>query len=248
MNNFDNIYNDMKDLDNKSLKKYILNYDLEKNKTTLETLLFIAYDLHKFELSNDKLEEKIKRQHQNKFRNDLIKRYKSCIVTGKHASICEASHIIPFVECTNEQKYDINNGLLLCSELHKLFDKENALVIQQQLIEKYKDGTVSDLLLALGNIFIFLDPASKYFTNKTLLFRERLKNGYVSESELVNFTPEKILYELYLLPKSQVEKIDEKIQKLIRNFIKKKIYMHLLRHQLVNTEKVKVAQESVVVQ
>ena len=122
MNNFDNIYNDMKDLDNKSLKKYILNYDLEKNKTTLETLLFIAYDLHKFELSNDKLEEKIKRQHQNKYRNDLIKRYKSCIVTGKHASICEASHIIPFMECTNEQKYDINNGLLLCSELHKLFD------------------------------------------------------------------------------------------------------------------------------
>jgi hypothetical protein len=129
-------------------------------------------------------------------------------------------------------------GILIIDELQKLFRKENALVIKTQLIEKYKDGTVSDLLLALGNIFVFLDPESKYFSDKTLLFRERLKNGYVSESELVTFTPKDILYELYLLPESKSEKVDEKIDTLIRNFIKKKIYMYLLRHQLTTTQKV----------
>ena len=154
MDIFDNIYNDMKNLDNKSLKKYILNYDLEKNKTTLETLLFIAYDLHKFELSDDKFEEKIKRQYQNKLRNDLIKRYKSCIVTGKHASICEASHIIPFVECSNGQKYDVNNVLLLCRELHTLFD------INKVTFDNTGKFIISEeIMLSTGNDF---DEYKKY--------------------------------------------------------------------------------------
>ena len=34
--------------------------------------------------------------------------------------VCEAAHIIPFSKCEN---FDIDNGLLLNSILHKLFDK-----------------------------------------------------------------------------------------------------------------------------
>jgi hypothetical protein len=130
-------------------------------------------------------------------------------------------------------------AILISDELQKLFQKENAVVIQEQLIEKYRDGTVSDLLLALGNIFVFLDPKSKYFSDKTLLFRERLKNGYISESQLVDFEPKDILYELYLLPKSKIDKVVTQIDKLIQNFIKKKIYMYMIRHQLTTTQKVK---------
>ena len=36
--------------------------------------------------------------------------------------MCQACHIIPFSICTEEQKYDSNNGLLLSVDIHLLFD------------------------------------------------------------------------------------------------------------------------------
>jgi ParB/RepB/Spo0J family partition protein len=57
---------------------------------------------------------------QNYYREGLINRYKKCIISGMHMEVCEACHIIPFSESEN---FDINNGILLNSVLHKLFDK-----------------------------------------------------------------------------------------------------------------------------
>ena len=59
------------------------------------------------------------RSQQNKFRNDIIKRDKCCVISGIGSSECEAAHIIPVNVETN---YDINNGLLLSANLHKSFD------------------------------------------------------------------------------------------------------------------------------
>ena len=36
--------------------------------------------------------------------------------------VTEAAHIIPFSMCNSETCYDVNNGLLLSANLHKLFD------------------------------------------------------------------------------------------------------------------------------
>ena len=57
---------------------------------------------------------------QNYYREGLINRYKKCIISGMHVEVCEACHIIPFSVSEN---FDINNGILLNSVLHKLFDK-----------------------------------------------------------------------------------------------------------------------------
>jgi ParB/RepB/Spo0J family partition protein len=57
---------------------------------------------------------------QNYYREGLINRYKTCIISGMHMEVCEASHIIPFSESKN---FDIDNGILLNLVLHKLFDK-----------------------------------------------------------------------------------------------------------------------------
>lgn len=54
------------------------------------------------------------------FRNAIITRFKSCIVSGLTVDVCEAAHIIPFSVC---ESFDIDNGLLLNSILHTLFDK-----------------------------------------------------------------------------------------------------------------------------
>lgn len=74
---------------------------------------------------NDKYLNKEIRHDQNLFRNDLIKRYKNCLITDSPELLCEACHIIPHSECEDKYKYDVNNGLLLRADLHKLFDSKN---------------------------------------------------------------------------------------------------------------------------
>jgi len=58
-------------------------------------------------------------QLQNKYREDIIKRFNRCIVSDMDVEVCEAAHIIPFSDCYN---FDIDNGLLLNKILHTLFD------------------------------------------------------------------------------------------------------------------------------
>ena len=88
---------------NKNLIYLLYNYYLKKNNNSI----YITSSERNPEL-------------QNIYRNAIIKRYNRCIVSNMDNEICEASHIIPFAE---SKSFDINNGLLLNSILHKLFDK-----------------------------------------------------------------------------------------------------------------------------
>ena len=62
------------------------------------------------------------RTGQHNFRDSIIKRDNFCILSNKHSTICQASHILDFKNSDNQEKYDINNGLLLSNDLHKAFD------------------------------------------------------------------------------------------------------------------------------
>lgn len=76
-------------------------------------------------LSNTEKETVIKaRVGQGKYREKLIKKYDSkCIITGIDSNkLLVASHIKPWAVCNNEERIDINNGLLLCANMDKLFD------------------------------------------------------------------------------------------------------------------------------
>ena len=77
--------------------------------------------------------------NQTKFRNDIIKRYKKCIISGNHPDICQASHIIPYSNSDLLNKYDIDNGLLLSSELHTLFDRKDLIINPETLIVKINE-------------------------------------------------------------------------------------------------------------
>ena len=60
---------------------------------------------------------------QGKFREELIKLWNSCSVTGvKDVTVLKASHIKPWRKCTNEERLDPYNGLLLIPNLDTLFD------------------------------------------------------------------------------------------------------------------------------
>jgi predicted restriction endonuclease len=121
MKEFDNVYNEMKKVGADNIEKYIENY--ESDNTTVEMLLFIAYDIYKYNPTKQLMEQKLKRQFQKKFRSQLEKRYEQCVISGDDLEMCEACHIVPFCESDYTQMYDVNNGLLLTGSLHKLFDK-----------------------------------------------------------------------------------------------------------------------------
>ena len=66
----------------------------------------------------------IVRTTQDKFRNQLLKKWKSCMVTGfKNPQALIASHIVPWSQANNVERQDINNGLLLVAHLDQLFDR-----------------------------------------------------------------------------------------------------------------------------
>lgn len=61
---------------------------------------------------------------QGKYREDLIRKWKRCSVTGcENCRLLVASHIKPWSACTRKEKIDPDNGLLLVAPLDKLFDR-----------------------------------------------------------------------------------------------------------------------------
>ena len=92
---------------------------LEKN----YVLADIKYALYTVHGPNTIIEEREKRDGQINLRKQVLVRDKSCVITGHNSECCEVSHIKPFYDCNNEEKYDKNNALLLSSSYHKLFVK-----------------------------------------------------------------------------------------------------------------------------
>ena len=104
------------------------------------------------ELNNLSLEGKIKerivkiRVNQNEFRQLLLKRYHHCCLCSvTDPKLLVASHIKPWAEAEATEKLDINNGLLLCPNHDKLFDKgyitfddNGKIIISERLEENNK--------------------------------------------------------------------------------------------------------------
>ncbi len=64
------------------------------------------------------------RVNQGAFREVLIRKYGKCCLCGLDENgLLVASHIKPWSDCTPKEKLDDNNGLLLCPNHDKLFDR-----------------------------------------------------------------------------------------------------------------------------
>jgi len=102
---------------------------------------FIYFIEHYFNIKIEYIEDNITNIDTNEFKicrndeefkkavNDL---YKTCIICDKddcHKSAYEVAHILDFSKCeTINEKYDVNNGILLCANMHKYFDSKNELL------------------------------------------------------------------------------------------------------------------------
>lgn len=82
---------------------------------------------------------------QNKFRKKLLDKQKSCQICGiDMAELLIASHIKPWKISEDDEKIDVNNGLLLCANHDKLFDRylisfdeDGEILISNQIRREY---------------------------------------------------------------------------------------------------------------
>jgi predicted restriction endonuclease len=111
------------------------------NRTLLDIIFYDKYNY----MYGETMEEREKRRDY-KFKKDVKDRYKKCIITGKSIKICEVAHIVAFRDASDMEKYDVNNGLILCCELHKLFDTKDKLlqIDADTLCIKFKKEILED--------------------------------------------------------------------------------------------------------
>jgi len=62
------------------------------------------------------------RDNATLYRDNIVKKFKQCVLTNVNPHLCEAAHILPYSDCNKNEKHDINNGILLSCNMHKAFD------------------------------------------------------------------------------------------------------------------------------
>ena len=91
------------------------------------------------------------RIQQNKYKSELLLHWEGCSILGtKNPKLLIASHIKPFLESKESEKYDVNNGLLLTPIYYKLFrlflitfDKNGKIKISEKLKTERKKLSIS---------------------------------------------------------------------------------------------------------
>ncbi|MBO5063799.1 MAG: HNH endonuclease [Campylobacter sp.] len=101
--------------------------NLSNNKIIFYFKIFANLDFlyNNISLEQDEnIETKKARSGQNAYRTALLKECPFCPITMvNYDRLLIASHIKPFVKCTDDEKYDPKNGLMLTPTIDKLFDK-----------------------------------------------------------------------------------------------------------------------------
>lgn len=113
-------------------------------------------------VGTDKLAVVRARVNQGLFRERLLRKYNKCCICGvDEESLLVASHIKPWVDSTPKERVDDNNGLLLCPNHDKLFDRgfisfddDGSILISESLSENNRM-----FLNVNSDIKIMLDPA-----------------------------------------------------------------------------------------
>ncbi|PTQ76260.1 HNH endonuclease [Nitrosomonas oligotropha] len=126
---------------------------------------------------------------QGKYRDDLVKIWGSCSVTGFNIlPLLRASHIKPWRECTNEDRVSPYNGLLLSPDLDAAFDcgiitfsKEGRIMISQYYqIEQLAIIGIKDNL----NLRFLQSESEKYLEyHRNNVWLDRPHNPHKAETQ-----------------------------------------------------------------
>ena len=180
--------------------KYNEIYDINNTKSDIDISsdlecfiydLLEKYDKHKvmyfikelFDIEF-KYEDALKLQvcrNDDEFKKAVKDKYKTCIICDSsdcHKSSYQVAHIFDFSKCETElEKYDVNNGLLMCSNMHKYFD--------DSLLKFVLDSVYDDIYLVK---IVFCESMCDYtfykkyngkqlqFTKENIMYIEKKNN------------------------------------------------------------------------
>ena len=183
-NKYDELYNGddiiQDDIISKEIENFI--YELLDKYDKNKVMYFIKelFDIEFKYIDDNQLKLQVCR-NDDEFRKAVKDKYKTCIicdVNDCHKSAYEVAHIFDFSKCYNDdEKYDINNGLLMCANMHKYFD--------EILLKFDLDSVSGDNYLVK---IVFCDTMNEYsfykkyngkqiqFNKENLLYLERKNN------------------------------------------------------------------------
>lgn len=127
------------------LNSYKQNADSDINPIEKRKIEHIKKDITLKETEKEQII--LARKGQGIFREKLIKKYKRCIITGiENKKLLIASHIKPWCSSDNNERLNVDNGLLLSPLYDKLFDSglitfttEGFILISSELSDHDKE-------------------------------------------------------------------------------------------------------------
>ena len=110
----------------------------------------------------------------------LIDKYKKCIITGiDDENLLIASHIKPWVLSDNQERLNVDNGLLLSPLYDKLFDlgfisfDENMHILISSSLSKHNISKMS-----IDTRKAYIENPSQYLENKMKYHRDNIFKKY----------------------------------------------------------------------
>ncbi len=119
------IFQKLENIDNQNITKTLNDrYKILIELFDKAVVDYYMYDKYLYLDNVDSLEEQINRNGQFLFKKQLIERYGCCVISKNTVETCDAAHIIPYSKLNTNDKYNIDNGLLLRTDLHRYFDNK----------------------------------------------------------------------------------------------------------------------------
>ena len=125
-----------------------------------------------FNFNNDNTNTMIKEiRNDSTFKKKVRERDQKCRVCNNNGNYCDVAHIFDFgnKNIYDNEKYDPNNGLLLCPTIHRLFDKKDLKFIKEnnkyiiKINDKYNDD---ETLKPINGKTILLSNEEIYYLEK----------------------------------------------------------------------------------
>ena len=165
------IKNKIKSIDKNNIIELTNLYNELIKQNDKDYLDYLFYSLKKYEYinPNETYEDKIKRKDK-KFKESVTKYYKSCIITGRSLFVCEVAHIYPFADSELEDKYNPFNGIVLCRDMHKLFDdkliKIDPIDFKLTLSQEILSDDSLEIYHKYNNMILDIKPESRHYFEK----------------------------------------------------------------------------------
>jgi len=200
----DNIHDDLKHIETpedltSTIIRYLLSiYNAEEVFYTLKEKYGISIEVKLNSSINNNQENNYKPytvsintvRNDEDFKRAVRARFQSCIICGYVKSMCDVAHIYDFNKCkTNlDECYDPENGLLLCPNHHRAFDKE---YLKFNEIENLDENIEIKIHSKITSNEITHDYKKLKFTCKNIYY---LRKKYEMVGDVVPHRNEKIVF------------------------------------------------------